>query len=177
MNKKQSVVTAKKIRSSKGFTLLEFILVIMLLGFIAASGSEILVSAYQAAYTSRDLGELDWQGRIGLARMAKEVRLIRSNRAADLNLTASDDFAFTDVDNNLVRFFQSGSQVLRQENGGTARALVTKVNAFSVQFLDVNLLPTLVEADTRYVSVSLTLEENGIQRTHRQTYWPGNFAE
>lgn len=164
-------------QTAAGFTLLEFIVVILLLGFIAASGSQILVSAYQAAYSSRDINELDWQGRTGLARMAKEIRLVRSNTAADLTLTASDDLSFTDVDGNLVRFFQSGTQIERQENGGTSRVLVTKVNTLSIQFLDVNLAPTLVQSDTRYISVDLALEDSGVERSYQQTLWPGNFTE
>ena len=61
-------------RATQGFTLVELVIGIVLLGVIAALGSVMLREGFNAYFAGRDLTDADWQARVALGRMTRELR-------------------------------------------------------------------------------------------------------
>jgi len=72
---------------SAGFTLVELIVTVVIVGIVFVLGALMLGRSYQTYDVEQKATDVDWQGRVALERMVRELRQIRS--AADLTLPAS----------------------------------------------------------------------------------------
>lgn len=103
----------KKIKN--GFTLVEFTLVIVILGIIASMGSEMLRQGFLSGFLSTNLNETSWQARLALQRIANELIFLRKIDAGS-NLQ-TNQLTFRDINYNPITFSLSGNNIMRKELG------------------------------------------------------------
>lgn len=149
-----------KKKTSAGFTLLELVLVILILGILGTAGSVMLAQGIETYYTSQGSSQADWQGRLALERMARDIRTVRS--AADITTASASQFQFTDVNNNSVNYTLSGTNLNRGSD-----VLAEGVSTLTFTYWDNNALVTAVLANIRYVGIQLGITQGGVNYTVR----------
>lgn len=96
----------------RGFTLVELIITIIILSIIAG-GSAILVSkGLDAFFVGRNTIDADWQGRVAIERMTRELHNIRSTR--DIIEATNSSIRFIDNMGNDVSYYAVDSQLMRK---------------------------------------------------------------
>lgn len=155
---------------SKGFTLIELILVIVILGIIAVAGSLLLQQGLNNYFTNQAITDASWQGQIALQTMARRLREIRS--PTDITTASATQLSFTDINNNAVSYQLIGSNLLL--NGSV---LISGVNNASSSFayLDSNTTTTAVLANIRYITINLAIAKNNVNYTLRTTIYARNL--
>ncbi len=164
------------LRRERGFSLVELAIVIMVLGIVAAAAAPLIGSAFLAYFTGRDIAETDWQARVAIERMSRELRTIAA--PADLTITAANDITFVDVDRNTIRYCMGAVGTCPGIAGDLMRngqPLAGGVSALAFSFLTRAAAPTAVAAQVFYVTVDFTATRNGIAKAYQLTVSPRNF--
>lgn len=155
-------------RQARGFTLVELVIVILLLSVISAVGSRLLSAGFNGYLLARDLTDADWQGRIALERMTRELRDIPQG---NLNAVAANQVSFTDWDNvTLVTYSLAGNTLMRN-----ARPLADGIAALNFTYLDSAFQVTAVPANVRYISVTVNVTQGGTNLSYRSAVYTRNL--
>lgn len=146
------------IKKKLGFTLLEFILVIIVLSIIAVVSSQMLAQGLNGFLTSKNVIEADWQGRLALERMGRDIRAIRSS--ASITTAASNQLVFTDTNNNSVTYQLSGTNLTRN-----TQTLADGIQTLTLAYTDSSGATTAVLANIRYIQITLNITKNNSNYT------------
>lgn len=163
-------------RRQAGFSLVELVMVIVLFGIVAAFAAPLVGSGFQAWFTGRDISEVDWQARVAVERMTRELRAARA--PTDLALAGAGDLTFVDVDGNAVRYCLGTVGTCPGAAGELMRnsqPLASGIGTLTFTFLTRTAAATVVASEAFYVSVSFSATRNAITRTHQATIAPRNF--
>lgn len=182
----------KKVIYIRGFTMVEMIIVIVVIGAIFAVGALVLGRAFESYALTQKTTDVDWQGRVAMERMVRELRQIRSATPSDLVFSGTE-IRFNDIDANPVCFRLSGTTLQRDTEGPAAAC--GSVNPPDPQPLADNVVATTglnfyyyqqdgsvaISADqVYYITVRLAVSENtntigSINETYRVTIQPRRF--
>ena len=161
---------------ARGFTLVEMLLVIVLLGIVAAVAAPAMQSGFRAYFTGQDIAEADWQARVALERMTRELRTVRA--PADLVLASASDLTFVDLDGNTIRYCQGAVGTCPGAAGElirNAQPLATGIGALTFSFLTRTGGATGTPALAYYVNASFSATRNAVTKSHQVTLAPRNF--
>jgi prepilin-type N-terminal cleavage/methylation domain-containing protein len=150
----------KRLQKSKGFTLLEVIIVIVVLGIVASITGPMIYTAAEASKTQGDLSTVLGQARTSMIRMSRDLRNIRSNSATDLAIGASS-LSMVEVDTSSVAYTLSGSDLLR--NG---QILAQGISNLAFSYYDSSGAVTAVSTSVRYIGFSFTATQNDVSDTY-----------
>lgn len=148
-------------KNSRGFTLIEIIISIVLVGIIAGVAALIIIQGVRAYSDEASRSDVHYQARLTMERMAREVKLVRS--CMDINGMAnpSASLDFWDIGNNQVIYTLVGTNLMRN----AADTLAQNVTALQFQFLDVfgnaPVGPTcgVAPGDTWLVEITMTVTD------------------
>lgn len=153
--------------SKRGFTLIELIMVITIVGIIGGVIAPFVANSINYWILVKDEREVISSARLALNRMVREIRQIKDT--ASITAFTDTDFAFTrlkaDGSEETVRFYQSGSSLLRN-----TRELSDKLQGpggLTFRYLDENGDTTGTQSDIRMVRVQLTLQSGDVAVTIR----------
>ena len=135
-------------KNRKGFTLIEIIVTIALISILAGTGAMLLSESFRLAFQQLAYNEMDHEVRLPLARMSRELRLIRDTPALDVQ---DHRLSFTTVLGESVTYFLSGNQLMRNQ-----QVLMDSVT--SLHFTHVY---------RRYLQVDIGFQQGDIQETYR----------
>jgi prepilin-type N-terminal cleavage/methylation domain-containing protein len=116
-------------KSQKGFTMVELVIVIVLIGIIAMTASLLIGQAAQSYQKEDNYSAVLNQGRLALERMAREIRTIRSSRAVDISSCTATTLGFIDANGIPVTYNYAGT-TLTETNGLGTNILADKLNVF-----------------------------------------------
>ena len=163
-----------------GFSLIELVTVMVLLGIVAAVAAPFVSNSFTAFFTGRDLVETDWQGRVALERMTRELRTLRA--PADITMTSASDLTFVDIDGNSVRYFMSNCVLTICEltrlvpPSATGQPLATGISGLAFSYLQRDgKTATAAPASVYYVIVDFTATQGANSRSYQATVSPRNF--
>jgi prepilin-type N-terminal cleavage/methylation domain-containing protein len=149
-------------RHTQGFTLIELILVIMLLGIISVIASKIFSQGISAYLNEQYLMDADWQGRFALERMARRLHVVRSPN--DITTATASNFSFTDINGNTWNYQLSGSNLLENSN-----TLANGINNLTFTYLTNTGATTATLTAIYYVQISMTITLNSTNFTLNTT--------
>jgi prepilin-type N-terminal cleavage/methylation domain-containing protein len=171
-------------RHGRGFTLIEMVAVIVVAGIIFSFGSVLLGNIFSGYALKRDAADADWQAKVALERMARELRAVRLATAADLDIASATQIRFVDTDGNGVCFYRNGAanRVMRSADGpATAcgatspQALADNVTALTFTYWDNAGAATAAVANVYYITVDMTVVEGSYGGRFRTNVRPRNF--
>ncbi len=162
----------------RGVTLIEMVVVIILLGIVFAIGSMLISHAFRSYFAGRDITDAEWQGRIAMERMTRELRAVRA--PPDLTISPGNEITFNDTAGNTVRFYLNGTTLTRSEGGTTnAVPLADKINSLNFYYLqeDGETAETSTASNVYYISVKLRVVDDNYDETLRATVRPRHFEK
>jgi prepilin-type N-terminal cleavage/methylation domain-containing protein len=139
--------------NQKGVTLIELIMVIVLISIIALASTKMMVNGLTAYQTGKDVMDADWQGRLAMERMMRDLRAIRS--PSDITTANSGQIIFTDINGNSVNYSLSGTSLLRN-----SQTLANGVQSLTFSYLDKNGSTTATLSLIRYITYTLNITQN-----------------
>jgi len=158
-------------QKARGFSLIELILVIIILSIIAAVGSQMLSSGFNAYFTGRDIIDAEWQGRYAMQRISRELRDVRSATSGDLTITPANQITFTDNSANTITYALSGNTLTRN-----TLPLADGVTSLSFYYIQADGSTTATSAaDVMYISVDIAVHLNNSSYSLRNTLHPRRF--
>jgi len=166
--------------------MVEMIIVIVVVGAIFAVGALVLGRAFESYDLTRKTTDVDWQGRVAMERMVRELRQIRSATATDLDIASGTQIRFNDGNGNGVCFRLSGNTLQRSADGpssgcGTTspQPLADNVTSLNFDYYDNTGTATAVVTAVYYITVRVAVSENSIggsiNETYRVTLQPRRF--
>lgn len=172
----------------KAFTLVEFIIVMVVLIIISAGSSLLLTQGFSAYYTGRNILDADWQARVAIERMMRDIRAIGSRgyiSTATNNTTIPPTLAFTDINGNTITYTLNSSQQLTRTNtgqNGSPQILADNIQTLTFAYygatgilITLPASPTQAQLNTiRYIVISLNISYNNISFTITSTVYPWN---
>jgi MSHA biogenesis protein MshO len=146
----------------RGFTLIEIVIVIVILGILAGLIAPIFSQGLTAAHlTTENLHTLA-KLRYATERLAREIRQVNYNGSAyEVNTMTSSSFVFTKADtvNTTVSITSSGSSlILAYGTPSVAGVLTDEVSSVSFVYYDSNGAVTASNTDLAFVEINLTLQ-------------------
>jgi prepilin-type N-terminal cleavage/methylation domain-containing protein len=163
---------------AKGFTLVELVIVIAIVGISMTIVGAILLGTIKAWTFKFNRNDILWDGRIGLDRMTREIRAVKDSTSV---ITASStQFRFTDAENKDITYSLSSTNLNRTENG-TANLLAGNVSGLAFTYYDASdvVISTPIVSpsatDIRRVRINLTLTKNGENVYLQSDSSPKNF--
>lgn len=143
-----------------GFTLIEVIIVVVIIGIIAAFSSRLLMEGVNSYVKGKGIGNAVWQARLALARMALDLRTIAS--PGNVSTASTSQLIFNDINANSVTYQLTGSNLTR--NG---QVLANGVSNLTFSYYDKNGNATAVKTNIRYINYSLTITLNNTNLSYQ----------
>ncbi len=141
-----------------GFTYIELIISIVLIGIIAAIASELLAQGLNAFLTTQNITDANWQGQLAMERMIRDIRDIRS--ASDVSTNTATSLTFVDMLGNSIAYSLSGSNLMRNSD-----VLARGVSALAFTYYDNNGAVAGSTATLHYIKIGLTVSQNNTNYT------------
>ncbi len=157
--------------NSRGFTLIEIVITIVLVGILSGIAAMIILQGVRAYSDEQSRSDVHYQARLGMERMAREIRLIRSATAADITAMTAINLQFTDITNAAVNYNYANPNIQRNAIG-----LATGITAFNFRYFQQDgATTTLAAANVWYVEIDLTATQGSESLQLRTRVHPRNF--
>jgi prepilin-type N-terminal cleavage/methylation domain-containing protein len=157
-------------KNQRGFTMIEFIIVLLIVGIIAATSNTLLLRGTTAYYSAQDILVGYWQGNIAMQRFTRDIGKIRSNN--DISTVTSTNLVFTDINGNSINYLLSSSSL--SINGNTLADGIDLANS-SFAYFDSTLTTTSTPSLIRYIKIQLKFIKNNTSYTTITTLYPRNL--
>lgn len=165
-------------KKKKGFTLIELVMVITIVGIAAVATGPALLTTIDAWTFKLNRNDLLWDGRLAIDRMTREIRAIKDTTS--VTIASVVQFRFTNTGNIDITYSLSSANLNRTEDGA-ANLLAENVSSLAFTYYDANgnTIATPVVSpsatDIRRVRINLTLTKNGENVYLQSDSLPKNF--
>ncbi len=140
-------------KKQQGFTLLELVFVIALTSIIVVVASNIIAMGAQTYLAAKNTVDADWQARLSLERMARDIRAVRS--VTSISTATATQLVFTDFDGTSISYSLSGTSLMRN-----SQILADGVSSLAFGYFDKNGVTTAVATLIRYVTITLNITQS-----------------
>lgn len=158
-----------------GFSLVELVVVIVVLGIVASMGAVVVRDGMLGYLRGREITSADWQGRLALERITRELRDVAPSLGGTVNIAntscGSSTFAFSDINAAPISYTQSATTLLR--NGQPLADNVTALRFYCLQ--NDGQTYTTTPSAVFYVTVSMVVSTANTSATYRSTVKPRSF--
>jgi prepilin-type N-terminal cleavage/methylation domain-containing protein len=172
---------AKNKRNRHGFTLIEMIVVIVILGILSTLAALIIIQGVNVYSTGEQLSNVQYQAGLAMDRMVREIRLIRTpaNITITSALTDMTQLQYVDINNATIGFRLNAGQIQRTQDGGaTWQPLATGISATGgniFTYFDNTGASTTTKANLWLIQIKFTATQGTENVTMLTTLHPMNF--
>jgi len=151
-------------KKDKGFTLVELVIAIIIIGITASTVGFMMLGVIKAWTFKFNRSDILWDGRLALGRMTREIREVRNTTS--VTTASSSQFRFFDTGGADITYSLSSTDLNRTENG-IPNLLAENVSNLAFTYYNLSgtviLAPTVSPSATniRRVRIDLTLTKNG----------------
>jgi prepilin-type N-terminal cleavage/methylation domain-containing protein len=115
-------------KNSSGFTLIEIIIVIVLVGILATMAAMIIMQGVRAYSVEQSRSDAHYQAKLAMERMAREIRLIRSSTVTDIPTMTGTTLRYNDINGLQMGFRLNGGNIERTEDNAVSwQTLATNI--------------------------------------------------
>jgi prepilin-type N-terminal cleavage/methylation domain-containing protein len=139
-------------KAVRGFTLIEMIIVITIIAVISVMAGQVVASGLKMMLTAQQVVDADWQAKLALESMVREIRNIRSR--ADMTTTSSTTLAFNDINSQII---------------------ASGVASFSFTYYDVNYNTTTTPANVAIVYMQIGINADNSNTTYQTQLYLRNY--
>lgn len=132
---------------SKGFTLIEMIMVITISGIIVAGSGLLLMQGVKEYLIGKTNIDASWQASMAIERMTRDLRA-----ASVITTATSSGLVITDIYGNTSAYTLAGTQLLCN-----AQVLAGNVQSIAFTYYDANGNITVDTNAMRYIGISLNI--------------------
>ncbi len=175
-------------RRNLGFTLIEMVVTLLVAAVLFGLGATVISGGFRTYFLGREITQNDWQGRLALERMTRELRTVRTATnppipPGDLNINTGGQITFVDFAGNTIVYRQTGNTIERSQNAGAFQPLADNVSTtspLSFSYLrndGVTAEPVVGGFSTNvyYITVSFTVSSTNVSAIYRGTVKPTSF--
>lgn len=137
-------------RTIKGFTLIEMIIVMVVTGVVVVAVSLMLSAGFTNYFTGVKVTTLTTQATLAMTRITKELQ--EASRFSVINAT---NMTFTTTDGSIISYSWSSPVLTRI--GASAQILSDQVTSFSLTYYQSNFTATTTLNVVRAVTINMTL--------------------
>jgi prepilin-type N-terminal cleavage/methylation domain-containing protein len=156
----------------QGFTLIEFVIVIVITGIIAVMSSQLLFQSVKGYFTAVDTMDANWQGQIAMQTMARNIKTIRSPQ--DITMAASNRLTFVNINNNTFSFGLTGNSIVQTKNGNN-QILADGISSMTFSYFDKTGASTTTPANISYIKLTINVTQKNVNFTLSSALFPINF--
>jgi prepilin-type N-terminal cleavage/methylation domain-containing protein len=162
---------------SKGFTLVEIVITIVIVSIISGIAAMIILQGIRSYSDDSSRSDVQYQTRFAVDRMAREIRLIRTRTIADIPTMNGTTLLYNDINGTRMGFrLNAGSIQRTQDNGATWQTLATNITGGAVfTYLDDTGAVTAAQSSLWLVQIQVAAAEGSESVTMRTTVHPRNF--
>jgi len=166
--------------NSKGFTLIEAIITIVIVGIISSIAALIILAGMKASSKEQNLSNTHYQARLAMERMAREIRTINSQgnvgtvAIGTITGNPTNSLIFTDLTGTNITYSLSG-QTLNRTVGGVPSTLATGVTTLEFRHYDIANALTASALAVWTIDISLTDTQVADSLPMRTRVHPRNF--
>ncbi len=158
----------RKTGHCQGFTLIEMIFVIVIMGIIAAIGARVIGTGFRAYFTNQNIVIADAQGRLAIERFIRDVHAV--NSSSSFITTTSTQLSFVNVNGDTVTYSLSGNQL--QRNG---IPLADGISSLTFGYYDGNGAVTTIASNINYINITLGVTYGNVNYTLKTTVATLNY--
>lgn len=161
-------------KEHRGFTLIEVIMVIVIVGIIAGLAA-MMISQGVRAYSDEVIrSDVHYQARLAMERMAREIRMIRSR--TDIAAMTATNLVFTDVAGNTVGFDYAAPPAIRRWDGAVYNNLALSITSFAFNYYQQDLvIPATGPADVWVIEIVMRVQQGAETLDLRTRVFPRNL--
>lgn len=150
-----------------GFSLVELIVVIVVLGIVGSMGAIVVRDGMLGYLRGREITSADWQARLALERITRELRDVAVLAPGSCDAST---FAYSDINAALISYTLSTNTLLRN-----AQPLADAVASLRFYCLTSTVQPTTTPSAVYYITVSMVVSTANTSATYRSTVKPKSF--
>ncbi len=156
---------------NRGFTLIELIIVIVLIGLLAAVGTSMISDSFETTYMLNSSASSSAKARNALERVERELREVKPvqppGTGFDIPTLTTPKISFTRLDGAIVTIdFDSASETLRLCSDSACTSPITladQVTGFTMTYsgiaTDGSSIPNATSANVKFVDISMTVKD------------------
>lgn len=137
-------------RTIKGFTLIEMVIVMLILGIVMSAASLMLSAGFTNYFTGVNVTQLSNQATLAMSRITKELQ--QANSFSAINAT---NITFTTSGGSIITY--SWSNPILTRTGAAARTMSNQVTNFSLSYYQSNFTTTSSLTAVRAITINMTL--------------------
>ena len=171
----RSACTRYFILRQLGFSLVELIVVIVVLGIVASMGAIVVRDGMLGYLRGREITSADWQGRLALERITRELRDVAAPASANIDGSScgSSGFSFVDITANQINYSYSLASKTLWRNGQPLADNVADLRFYCLQ--DDGQTYSTIPSAVYYITTSMIVSTDNTSAVYRTTVKPGNF--
>lgn len=137
-------------RTIKGFTLIEMVVVMVITGIVTAIAATMISAGFTSYFTGVNVTALNNQATIAMLRMSKELK-----QATGFSAINATNTTFTTTAGSTITYNWSNPNLIR--TGASAQTLSNQMTSFSLAYYQANFSVTAIPTDVRAVTITMTL--------------------
>jgi prepilin-type N-terminal cleavage/methylation domain-containing protein len=155
-------------KKTTGFTLIEMVIVLVLVGIITVIFSRFLITAVNSYITAKNVIDANGQALLAIERMTRDIRAVRSS--SDITTATSSQITFTDSSGTSITYALSGTSLRRN-----SQVLADGISTLTLAYADRNGTTTATLANIRYITITLNVTQGNTNFNAKSSVYPRNL--